>query len=91
MKLRLHAAAAIIAAVAVTSPPQTDPDDCAGAAEHYKQAVEAATNAVHKYEACIAASNAHNHCSAEVQLLDNAHDDFEDAVSESEKACAASK
>jgi hypothetical protein len=81
----------LIAVVAVASPPQTEPDDCTGATEHYKQTVEAVTAAAKKYEACVSASNGHDHCSAEVQLLDSAHDDFEDAVSESEKACAAAK
>jgi hypothetical protein len=91
MIIRLYAAAAAIAVLAVASPPQPESDDCTGAKEHYKETVEAVTAALRKYEACVSASNAHDHCSAEVQLLDNAHDDFEDAVSESEKACAAKK
>jgi hypothetical protein len=89
VRANLHAAAAVIAVLAVASPPQTEPSDCAGATEHYKQTLEAVMASLHKYEACLSASNAHDHCAAEIQALDNAHDDFDDAVSDSEKACAS--
>jgi hypothetical protein len=89
VKASLHAAAAVIAVLAVASPPQTEPSDCAGATAHYKETLEAVTVVLHKYEACLSASNGHDHCAAEIQALDNAHDDFDDAVSDSEKACAS--
>jgi hypothetical protein len=88
MKAHLHAAA-ILAVLAVAAPPQTEPSDCASATEHHKETVEAVTSAAQKYQACVAASNAHDHCAAEMQALDSAHDDFDDTISEIEKTCTA--
>jgi hypothetical protein len=89
MKLRLHYAAGWIAAVAVVTPPQTEPADCAGATQQYKENVQAIMAALRKYETCINGSNAHDKCAAEMQVLDSAHDDFEDTVADIEKTCAA--
>jgi hypothetical protein len=89
MRARLHAAAGWIAALAVMAPPQTEPSDCAGATEHYKQTVEAVAGALKKYESCVSASNAKDRCAAEIQALDDAHDDFEETVADIEKACAS--
>jgi hypothetical protein len=89
MSVRLHFAAGWIAAVAVVSPPSTEPSDCAGATEHYKETVAAVTASLRKYEACVSASNGRDHCAAEIQALDSAHDDFEDTVADIEKTCAA--
>ena len=89
MRLRLHYAAGWIAAVAVVSPPQTEPTDCASATQQYKENVEAVLAALHKYEACISGSNGRDKCAAEMQALDSAHDDFEDTVTDIEKSCAA--
>ena len=58
MSARLHAAAGWIAALAVVTPPQTEPSDCASVTERYKQNVEAVTEALRKYEACVSGSNA---------------------------------
>ena len=87
MRARLHMAAGWIATLAVVTPPQTEPSDCAGAPEHYKQTVDAVTEALKKYESCVSASNAKDRCAAEIQALDDAHDDFEDAVGEFKQAC----
>ena len=87
MRARFHAVAGWIAAVAVVSPPQTEPGDCAAATEHYKGTVSAITDALRKYEACVTASNGKDHCGAEMQSVDSAHDDFDDAVSDIEKYC----
>ena len=89
MRARLHAAAGWIAALAVVTPPQAEPPDCAGATEQYKTMVEAVTGALRKYEACVSGSNARDHCEAEMQALDNAHDDFDDAVTDIEKVCTS--
>lgn len=89
MRARLHMAAGWIATLAVVTPPQTEPSDCAGATEHYKQTVEAVTGALKKYEACVSGSNAKDRCAAEIQALDDAHDDFEDTVAEIEKLCTS--
>ncbi|HEX6442677.1 MAG TPA: hypothetical protein VF007_10855 [Stellaceae bacterium] len=88
MRLRLHYAAGWIAAVAVVTPPQTEPTDCAGATQQYKENVEAVMNALRKYEACVSGSNGRDKCAAEIQALDSAHDDFEDMVTDIEKSCA---
>jgi len=73
MKAGLHAAAGWIAALAVMTPPQTEPSDCASATEHYKQSVEAVTGALKKYESCVSASNAKDRCAAEIQALEAHH------------------
>ena len=51
--------------------------------------VEAVTGALRKYESCVSGSNARDHCEAEMQALDNAHDDFDDAVTDIEKVCTS--
>jgi hypothetical protein len=89
MRLRLHYMAGWIAAVAVVTPPQTEPTDCASATQQHKENVEAVMNALRKYEACVTASKGRDKCAAEMQALDSAHDDFEDTVTDIEKACAA--
>ena len=89
MSARLHAAAGWIAALAVVTPPQTEPTDCASVTERYKQNVEAVTEALRKYEACVSGSNARDHCAAEIQALDDAHDDVDETISEIEKLCTA--
>ena len=89
MRLRLHYAAGWMAAVAVVTPPQTEPADCASATQQYKETVQGVMSALRKYEACVNGSNARDKCAAEIQALDSAHDDFEDTVTDIEKSCSA--
>jgi len=42
--------------------------------------------ALHRYEKCVAASNARDDCAAEMEALDSAHDGFADAVADA-KTC----
>ena len=39
------------------------------------------------YEQCVAASKGKDKCAAEMRQLDDAHDDFEDAVNDYKQAC----
>ena len=89
MKVRLHFAAGWMAAVAIVTPPQTEPTDCASATQPYKENVKAVMNALRKYEACVSGSNGRDKCAAEIQALDSAHDDFEDTVTDIEKSCSS--
>jgi hypothetical protein len=39
------------------------------------------------YEQCVAASKGKEKCAAEMQQLDDAHDDLEDAIDDYKQAC----
>ena len=86
MKFVVYTAPALILIAAVVSPP-TDTSDCNSAGQEYGKAVASATAALRKYEDCISASHGRSDCAAEIEALDNAHDDFADAVDEFKKAC----
>ena len=73
-------------ALALLVAPNTEAADCGNAADRYTAAVAQVTDAVHSYERCVSASDRRNDCSAEIQALDNAHDDFADAVDDA-KTC----
>jgi hypothetical protein len=45
------------------------------------------TNALRNYEQCVSASKGQDKCAAEMQQLDDAHDDFEEAVNDYKQAC----
>jgi hypothetical protein len=76
-----HLAAGLLA-LAVMSAPDIDTSDCANISGQYKTAVAKVVEALHGYERCIATNDQHNECAAEIQALDNAHDNFVDAVND---------
>lgn len=77
---RPHRVYASVAALALLTAPNTDRAECVGVAESYKATVAAVAKALGTYAACVAQSNQRDDCAAEMQALDNAHDNFVDAV-----------
>ena len=80
MNIVMGAASAAMITLAVVSPPTTGTGDCQSAGEAFQAVVAKVTNALRAYEQCVSASKGQDKCSAEMQQLDDAHDDFEDAV-----------
>jgi len=83
---RLHSMFLGLAALALLAAPNTDLADCGNAADHYAATVTAVVNALRSYEKCIARSDQKDDCAAQMQALDNAHDNFADAVADA-KGC----
>ncbi len=81
MGLRSHLAASLVA-LALLSVPNVDRDDCSNVDGRYSTAVAKLASAVHAYEKCVVTSNQRDDCAAEIQALDDAHDDFADAVAD---------
>jgi hypothetical protein len=77
-----HSLSAGLAALALLVAPSPDRGDCGGVDEQYKTAVADVAKALRSYAVCIATSDRHNECAAEMQALDNAHDNFVDALSD---------
>jgi len=69
-----------VAALVVLAAPQPDNADCANAGGRYRAAVQAVAEAWKSYGKCVAESNEKNECAAEMQALDDAHDNFLDAL-----------
>ncbi|HYU11884.1 MAG TPA: hypothetical protein VEK82_04855 [Stellaceae bacterium] len=80
-------ASVILVQLALISPNASGTGDCGTATDAYQAAVAKVTNALRTYEQCIQASHGKDKCSAEMQQLDDAHDDYEDAVGEFTQAC----
>ena len=87
MKIVLGAASAAMITLAVVSPPTTATGDCQSAGEAFEAALAKVTNALRGYEQCVTASKGKDKCAAEMQQLDDAHDDFEEAVNDHKQAC----
>ncbi len=64
--------------------PNANLADCGRAANGYANAVAKVLGAARTYEKCIASSAMRDDCAAEMQALDNAHDNFVDAVGDAE-------
>ena len=82
---RLRTLSAGVLALAVLAVPNAERIDCGNAADRYSVAVAAVVEALRSYGKCIAASDKRNDCAAEMQTLDNAHDDFADAVDDAKR------
>jgi hypothetical protein len=87
MNIVLGAASAAMITLAVVSPPTAGTGDCQSAGEAFQAALAKVTNALRGYEQCVSASKGQDKCSAEMQQIDDAHDDFEDAVNDYKQAC----
>ncbi len=83
---RLHSLSAAAVALALLVVPNTERADCGHAADRYKAAVAEVIDALRSYAKCVSSSDTHDDCAAQIQALDNAHDDFADAVADA-KAC----
>jgi hypothetical protein len=75
----IYAGAAVLALLTV---PNTERTDCGNAADRYTASVAGVVNALRAYEKCIAHSDKKDDCAAQMQALDNAHDNFADAVAD---------
>lgn len=84
--MNLSASAAVVI-LALVSPPATGIADCQSAGDAFQAVLAKVVNALRGYEQCIASSNGKNKCTTEMQAVDDAQDDFEDAVDEYKKAC----
>ena len=71
---------ASFAAFAMVAAPNMQSAECGKTAEAYKTAVADVANTLRGYAKCVAFSSGHDDCAAEIQALDNAHDNFVDAV-----------
>lgn len=86
MNRRLLSLSAGAVALALLVPPNTGRADCGNVAGRYAAAVAHVLKALHAYEKCIAAGPEGGNCAAQMQALDDAHDNFADAVDDM-KAC----
>jgi hypothetical protein len=83
---RLHTLSAGLVALALLTVPDAGKGECGAVADRYMAAVAQVVDALRSYAKCVAASDKRDDCAAEIQALDNAHDDFADAVADA-KAC----
>lgn len=72
--------------LALLAAPDADKADCGNLADRYTAAVSEVVDALRSYAKCVAMSDRRDDCAAQMQALDNAHDDFADAVADA-KAC----
>jgi hypothetical protein len=72
--------------LALLTAPNANIADCGRAADGYAAAVAKVLGAARTYGKCIAASAMRDDCAAEMQALDDAHDNFVDAVRDA-KGC----
>lgn len=86
MTSRLYSLSAGMVALALLGAPNTERADCGNVADRYTAAAAQVIEALRSYEKCISASDKRDACAAQMQALDNAHDDFADAVADA-KAC----
>jgi hypothetical protein len=85
-KSRLHSLSAGLLALALLVAPDADKAECGNLADRYTTAVAEVVDALRVYAKCVAASDKRDDCAAQIQALDDAHDDFADAVADA-KAC----
>ena len=85
MIISAHLSAGLVSLALLTAP-NTERADCSNAGNRYTAAVTKVISAAQAYEKCVLASNKQDECAAEMQALDDAHDDFVDALADA-KAC----
>ena len=72
-------------ALALLTAPDAEKADCGTVANRYTAAVAKVLDAVAGYAKCISASAQHDDCAAQMRVLDDAHDDFADAVADAKE------
>lgn len=87
MNIVVGAASAALFTLALVSPPGTGALNCASANDTFQAALTKVIEALRGYEHCVAASRGTEKCAAEMQQLDDAHDDLEDAIDDYKQAC----
>jgi hypothetical protein len=85
-KSRLHTLSAALVLLALLVAPDADKADCGNIADRYTAAVTRVVDSLQSYAKCVAASDKRDDCATEMQALDNAHDDFAEAVADA-KIC----
>ena len=78
----MHTLSAGLVALALLVAPNADKADCGTMPDRYTAVVARVVDAVQSYAKCVAASDKHDDCAAEMQALDNAHDDFAEAIAD---------
>ena len=82
----MHSLSAGLVVLALLVAPDADKADCGNLADRYTAAVAEVADALRVYAKCVAASDKRDDCAAQMQALDNAHDEFADAVADA-KGC----
>jgi hypothetical protein len=82
VKSRSHSLSGGLVALALLAAPNADKADCGNVADRYRAAIAQVVDALRSYATCVASSDRRDDCAAEMQALDNAHDDFADAVAD---------
>jgi hypothetical protein len=82
----LHSLSAGLVALVLLAAPDADKADCSTVADRYTAAVAQVVDALSSYAKCVSTSAKGDDCATQMQALDNAHDDFADAVADA-KAC----
>ena len=75
-------AVAGLVVLALLAVPNPDRADCGNIGGRYGSAVARLGEALRAYMGCVAASDRRHDCAAEMQALDDAHDDFAEAVAD---------
>jgi hypothetical protein len=83
---RLHTLSAGVVALALLLAPNADKTDCGTIGDRYTATVARIVDALQTYAKCVAASDKRDDCAAEMQALDDAHDNFADVVADA-KTC----
>lgn len=82
----MHTLSAGFIALALLVAPDADKADCGTIGDRYTATVARVVDALQNYAKCVAASDKRDDCAAEMQALDDAHDNFADAVADA-KTC----
>lgn len=81
-KAELHTLSHGLVALVLLVAPDADKTDCGTVANRYTTAVARVVDTLQSYAKCVAASDKRDDCAAEMQALDNAHDDFAEAIAD---------
>jgi len=87
MNIIIGTISAAMMTLALVSPPASGAGDCSTANDAFQAALAKVVNALRGYEQCVSESKGKDKCSAEMQAVDDSHDDFEDAVNDYKQAC----
>ena len=77
--------AAPLVVLALLSPPDMGKADCGHIADHYTMSLRRVVAALRDFAKCLATSRQRDDCAAEMQALDDAHDNFADAVADAKQ------
>ena len=80
VRILVYSIHAGLIAMVVLAAPSPERIDCGTVGARYDAAIAKVVETLRAYEKCVASSDKQNDCSAEMQALDTAHDDFADAV-----------